>query len=149
MKAANCHLRIDNLYVIPQSKSKRNTSRRFDMTKIVMLAVVLLASAAWLQAQQYPPDTSKQTGSSQNKIEGCLQGSDGNFTLTDSSGTTYQLQGDTAKLTEHVGHEVQITGSTSRGGDSANSASAGAASQPSLNVKSIKHVSKTCKSTNK
>src|SRR5438046_1404718 len=70
---------------------------------------------AWLQAQQYPPDTSKQTGSSQNKVEGCLQGSDGNFTLSDSSGTTYQLQGDTAKLSEHVGHEVQITGSTSGG----------------------------------
>ena len=120
------------------------------MTKIVVLAVALLASTAWLQAQQYPPDTPKQTGSSQNKVEGCLQGSDGNFTLTDSSGTTYQLQGDTSKLTEHVGHEVQITGSTSGGtGDSANSASAGAASQPSLNVKSIKHVSKTCKSTNK
>ena len=119
------------------------------MTKIVMLAVALLASIAWLEAQQYPPDTSKQTGSRQT-IEGCLQGSDGNFTLTDSSGTTYQLQGDTAKLTEHVGHEVQITGSTSGGaGDSANSASAGATSQPSLNVKSIKHVSKTCKSTNK
>ncbi len=55
-----------------------------------------------------------------------------------SEATAYQLQGDTAKLTEHVGHEVQITGSTSGGaGDSANSASAGAASQPSLNVKSI------------
>ena len=44
------------------------------MTKIVMLAVALLASTAWLQAQQYPPDTSKQPGSSQNKVEGCLQG---------------------------------------------------------------------------
>jgi len=118
------------------------------MTKMVLLAFALLASTAWLQAQQYPPDTSKQTGSTENKVEGCLQGSNGNFTLTDSSGTTYQLQGDTAKLTEHVGHEVQITGSTSGGaGDS--TASAGAASQPSLNVKSVKHVSKTCKSTNK
>ena len=120
------------------------------MAKIAMLAVVLLASTAWLHAQQYPPDTSTKQTSSTQKVEGCLQGSDGNFTLTDASGTTYQLQGDTAKLTEHVGHEVQITGSTSGGaGDSANSASAGAASQPSLNVKSIKHVSKTCKSTNK
>jgi len=120
------------------------------MIKMVMLAVVLLASTAWLQAQQYPPDSSKQTGSSQNKVEGCVQGADGNFTLTDSSGTTYQLQGDTAKLTEHVGHEVLITGSTSGGAsDSANSASAGAASQPTLNVKSVKHVSKTCKSPNK
>ena len=114
-----------------------------------MLAVALLTSTAWVRAQQYPPDTSTQTGSGQHKVEGCLQGSAGNFALTDSSGTTYQLQADTAKFTEHVGHEVQITGSTSGGADdSANSSSAGTASQPSLNVKSIKHVSKTCKSTN-
>jgi len=118
------------------------------MAKIAMLAVVLLASTAWLHAQQYPPDTSKQTSSSQ-KVEGCLQGSDGNFTLTDASGTTYQLQGDTAKLTDHVGHEVQITGSTSGGTGSTASSAGSGGSQPTLNVKSMKHISKTCKSTNK
>jgi hypothetical protein len=54
-----------------------------------------------------------QTSAGQTSVEGCLQGSDGNFTLADSSGTTYQLNGDTSKLSKHVGNEVQITGSTS------------------------------------
>jgi hypothetical protein len=64
------------------------------MLKTLMLALTLLVSAAWLQAQQYPQSGSGQTGnttSRQTKVEGCLQGSNGNFTLTDSSGTAYQL----------------------------------------------------------
>jgi hypothetical protein len=122
------------------------------MLKTLMLALTLLVSAAWLQAQQYPQSGSGQTGnttSRQTKVEGCLQGSNGNFTLTDSSGTAYQLQGDTSKLAEHVGHEVQITGSAS--GPSAASASAGApgAGSQTLDVKSLKHISKTCKSAGK
>jgi len=85
-------------------------------------------------------------------VEGCLQGSDGNFTLTDSSGTTYQLAGDTSKLTEHVGHEVRIKGSTSGASSSGAGASAGAGAgasaggQQTLTVESVKHVAKTCKS---
>jgi uncharacterized protein DUF5818 len=79
-------------------------------------------------------------------VEGCLQGSDGNFTLTDSSGTTYQLAGDTSKLTEHVGHEVRIKGSTSGAGSSGAGASASAGGQQTLTVESVKHVAKTCKS---
>jgi Protein of unknown function (DUF5818) len=45
-------------------------------------------------------------------VKGCLQGSHGNYTLMADNGTTYQLQGDTSKLSAHIGHEVQITGST-------------------------------------
>ena len=29
--------------------------------------------------------------------------------LTDKNGTTYQLSGDTAKLSDHVGHEIKVT----------------------------------------
>jgi hypothetical protein len=53
------------------------------MLKTLMLALTLLVSAAWLQAQQYPQSGSGQTGnttSRQTKVEGCLQGSNGNFT---------------------------------------------------------------------
>jgi hypothetical protein len=131
------------------------------MPKTLKLAAVLLLSAAWLQAQQYPqtgsspssaaPTSSSQADSSQSgssssqTVEGCLQGSAGNFTLTDNAGTTYQLAGDTSKLTEHVGHQVQIKGSTS--GASPAGATAGAAGgQQTLTVESIKHVAKTCKS---
>jgi hypothetical protein len=130
----------------------------------LMLAAILLLSAAWLQAQQYPqagssPSSSSPTSSSQSDssqsgsassqtVEGCLQGSDGNFTLTDKSGMTYQLAGDTSKLTEHVGHEVQIKGSTS-GASPAGSSAGAAGEQQTLTVESVKHVSKTCKSASK
>jgi Protein of unknown function (DUF5818) len=137
------------------------------MPKTLMLAAVLLLSAAWLQAQQDPnagssPSSSSPSSSSQSdmskgssdtggqSVEGCLQGSNGNFTLTDNAGTTYTLAGDTSKLTEHVGHEVRIKGSTSGAGAGAGagaSAGAGAAGGgQTLTVESVKHVAKTCKS---
>jgi uncharacterized protein DUF5818 len=126
------------------------------MSKTLMFAAVLLLSAAWLQAQQYPQSGSSPSGGTQTSsgqghessgkttVEGCLQGSDGNFTLTDSSGATYQLQGDTSKLSEHVGHEVQIKGTTSGA-----AAGSSAGSQQTLNVDSVKHLGKTCKSAGK
>src|SRR6266571_3560620 len=110
------------------------------MARTFVLAISLLASAAWLQAQsQYPQTGSSQKGataSGQTTVEGCLQGSDGNYTLTDNSGTMYQLKGDTSKLSAHVGHEIPITGTPTTG-----------AQQATLTVQNMKHISKTCKST--
>jgi hypothetical protein len=114
-----------------------------------MLALALLCSAAWLQAQdsQNPPSGSSKTDASSNhvSVEGCLQGSNGSFTITDSAGTTYQLQGDTSKLSKHVGHEVQIMGSTSAG--SAASSGSGMGSQQTLTVQKMKHISESCKTS--
>jgi len=126
------------------------------MQRMFLLALALLCSTAWLQAQdpypQSPPTGSSQTGngSSQASIEGCLQGSDGRFTLTDNSGTTYQLQGDTSKLSKHVGHEVQITGSPSKSsaGSSTTETSQGSAQQ-ALTVEKVKHISESCKNVSK
>jgi hypothetical protein len=138
------------------------------MSKTLMFAAVLLLSVAWLQAQQSSqagssPSAGAQTSSSQSgeksgdpagskTVEGCLQGSNGNFTLTDSAGTTYQLQGDTSKLTEHVGHEVQIKGSASSAAGSSPSSGSmagSAAGSQTLTVESVKHIAKTCKSAGK
>jgi hypothetical protein len=123
------------------------------MAKTFLLAISLLVSAAWLQAQsQYPQTGSTQTGASasgQTTVQGCLQGSDGSYTLTDKNGTTYQLQGETSKLSAHVGHEVQITGSTTSASTATNPTTgtpAAATQQPTLTVESMKHISKTCKS---
>lgn len=122
------------------------------MTRTLLLALTLLASAAWVEAQaQYPQTGSSQSGaaaSGQTTVEGCLQHSDGNYTLTDSTGATYQLQGATSKLKEHVGHEVQITGSTMTGATSTTAGTQSAGTQSSLMVESVKHISKTCKSAN-
>lgn len=122
------------------------------MLKTLILPSVLFLLTVGLQAQQYPSGQPSDKSSGQTKVEGCLQGTAGNFTLTDSSGVAYQLQGDTTKLTEHVGHEVQITGSTSGASATSTSSAAsssGGASQPTLEIKSVKHISKTCKSASK
>src|SRR6185437_4467086 len=65
-----------------------------------------------------------ETSSGNNSIEGCLNGSAGNWTLTDQSGKTYQLSGDTSKLSDHVGHHVRLMGTD-------NSSSASGSSSPS------------------
>lgn len=125
------------------------------MIRVLLLTVSLLVGVGWLQAQeQYPQTGSSQTTSSDNgrtTIQGCLQSSsDGNYTLTADSGTTYQLQGDTSKLSAHVGHEVQITGSTTSASNATSTTAgtpAGATEQPTLTVQNMKHISKMCKST--
>jgi hypothetical protein len=78
------------------------------------------------------------SGQAAQTVEGCLGGAAGGFTLTDASGKTYQLAGDTSKLSEHVGHMVRITGSEE------GSAAANAGAQPTFTVKNVKMVSSSC-----
>ena len=124
------------------------------MTKTLLLTLSLLVSAAWLSAQsQYPQTGSNQTGtaaSTQTTVRGCLQGSDGNYSLVADNGTTYRLEGDTSKLSEHVGHEIKITGSSMSESATNNPTSTSpGAQQPTLTVESFKHISKTCPSGSK
>lgn len=111
----------------------------------LMVLSVLLFASLWVAAQnsEQGPRTS---AAGQTTVEGCLSGSSGSYMLTDQNGTMYQLSGDTAKLSEHVGHEVKVSGTSSSGGSTepANGASGGA--QQTLQVSSVKHISKTCKS---
>jgi hypothetical protein len=122
------------------------------MTKTLFLALSLFGSVVWLQAQNQYPQTgsSQRTASGETSVRGCLQSSDGNYTLTTKNGTVYQLQGDSSKLSEHVGHEVQITGSTTTASNAPNPAPgtpAGATpQQATLTVQNLKHISKTCTS---
>ena len=124
------------------------------MTRTFLLGLILLASAAWVQAQsEYPQTSSGQNeaaASGHTTVEGCLQGSGGTYTLTDKNGTTYQLEGDTSKLTAHAGHEVQITGSTTAATSTTPNPTTGTATaggqQPMLTVQKVKHISESCKS---
>lgn len=83
-------------------------------------------------------------------VDGCLAGSGENYTLKDkTSGVTYKLAGDTAKLAPYVGKELQLTGTTSGaaagGAASATStASASGGSMPTLNMMSGKASSTAC-----
>jgi hypothetical protein len=125
------------------------------MAKTLMLVLAFLASTAWLTAQESPPTGSKQGGTTdQTTVKGCLQGSNGSYTLTSDSGTTYQLQGDASKLSKHVGHEVQITGAPSgadksSGAMSPNAGTSAGGSQQTLTVENLKHISKSCTNTSK
>ncbi|HSZ62874.1 MAG TPA: hypothetical protein VK828_13815 [Terriglobales bacterium] len=88
-------------------------------------------------------------GTGNTSVQGCLSGTDGNYMLTDDKGTTYQLTGDTAKLSEHVGHEVKIMGTTGAASASGSSGSMGNNNtSQTLQVNSVKHISKTCKNNN-
>jgi hypothetical protein len=127
------------------------------MPKTLMLLLAFLLSTAWLTAQEYPQSGSQQTGhhaSGQTTVRGCLEGSNGSYTLTASSGKTYQLQGDASTLSKHVGHEVQITGTRSEAGRSTgtmspNTETSAGGAQQTLMVDSVKHISKTCTSMSK
>ena len=123
------------------------------MRQLFLLLSILLLGLTWAVAQDttsQPSSAGQQTSRSgaggQMTVEGCLSGSNGNFTLTDKNGMSYQLTGDTAKLSEHVGHEVKVTGMTGSSGAGAETASGSAGAGQSLQVSSLKHVSKTCKS---
>jgi len=133
------------------------------MRKLLLLVSVLLLGASWAVAQDSssqtdpnsgtPSQTSSANASGETTVQGCLSGSNGAYTLTDKNGNSYQLTGDSAKLSEHVGHEVKITGTSSAASASASGGGtapgttreANAASQ-TLQVSSVKHVSKTCQS---
>lgn len=138
------------------------------MRRTLFLSVIVLC-ATWVFAQtsstQNPSSTqsssstsSQATNSGSETITGCLSGSSGNYTLTDKSGTAYQLTGDTNGMNDHVGHTIKVTGTKSSAspsssnsiGSSSNSSStssSGTGSQNTFNVSSFKHVSKTCNST--
>jgi hypothetical protein len=90
-----------------------------------------------------------QTSAGGDWVEGCLGGSDGNYTLTDQSGTSYRLTGDTAKLSEHIGHEVKISGTKSTATATGSSDTMGqtGGSQQAIQVTSVKHVAKTCQNS--
>lgn len=90
-----------------------------------------------------------QSSAGQNGVQGCLGGSGNDFTVTDKSGTSYQLQlpagADASNLKPHIGEEVRVEGSTS-GGSGSNSASSTSGSRPTITVKNIYRVSPTCSS---
>lgn len=137
-----------------------------------LLLSSMLLCAMWVVAQTYPNSSSSQSSGSSGQtspssqtssqssgagnettVRGCLSGSSGNYTLTSDSGTTYQITGDTSKLSDHVGHQVEIKGTTSPSSSSPGGAasssgatSQGGASQQTLSMTSMKHISSTCTS---
>jgi Protein of unknown function (DUF5818) len=110
----------------------------------LMLFAVLLLGTSWAVAQNYPSkgDTGKTAG--QSAVTGCLSSAGGTYTLTAKNGKTYQLSGDTSKLSEHVGHEIKVTGTASSATASSSDAMGKSSGEQTLEVSSVKHISKTC-----
>lgn len=115
------------------------------MYKTIVLALALLTSAVWLQAQAM-----SQSGSDSNSatVQGCLQNAAGRYSLKADDGTIYHLTGAANKLKAHVGHEVAITGTpTTRTKSTTQEGAASTAHQePVLKVTDIKHIAATCSS---
>jgi hypothetical protein len=116
------------------------------MKKMLATTLFMLATLAWAVAQQpsNPPDRSGgQPGSQDQTVnapvtEGCLGGSNPNFTITDKAGTTYKLNippsADTSKLGAHVGEPVAVAGNVNTG----------KAGDPSIDVQGIGRGTGTC-----
>lgn len=124
------------------------------MRHLLFISVLLLGTTwAMAQTNQSPSaqtsygqqTTATPANAGHTTVEGCLSSSGGNYMLTDKSGQVYQLTGDTAKLNEHIGHEMKITGTTSSAKASGESSGAMGAKE-TIDVTSFKHISKTCKS---
>jgi hypothetical protein len=67
----------------------------------------------------------------ETSIQGCLQGSNGNYTLTDQMANVHRLQGKEADLSTHVGQEIEAKGfqtSASNASPSGSSSNAGTSS---------------------
>jgi hypothetical protein len=121
------------------------------MYKTLVLALLLLISAAWSQGQQGNPSPEENKAPSTppglTSIQGCLQYDNGQFSLLDFNGTMHRLAGSGKQLKGHVGHEVELTGKgSSRTID--NTPAGGASSviqQYVFEVKSVKHLALTCR----
>jgi hypothetical protein len=123
----------------------------------------VLLSAAWTVAQSsstpptvpdnsqasQPASTSQQPDAAQTKeptatgrqgqsLEGCISRVATGFTLTDNSGKTYQLAGDTSKLADEVGHWDQVWGSPE------GNAPTSGGEPTTFTVTKVKMVSTTC-----
>ncbi len=119
-----------------------------------------------------PPDTSasgqmsrdhaSQASNSQTTtVEGCLsQSSDGNFTLADNSGNSFQLRGDISQLNSFIGEQVRVdgisipssgagAGAMSSSTSSTSTSPTGAAATQQLSVSNVHKVADSCSTSSK
>jgi hypothetical protein len=115
------------------------------MRTIPMLMSLLLSCSLGLFAQAGDPgaDTRAGNASAPTMIGGCLQRSGFQYTVTDKNGKSYNLTGNTGKLSHYVGHQVEITGApTIKTIDTSEQNAASTVQEvPAFKVKSAKQVS--------
>ena len=129
------------------------------MKNTFAMAVFMLATLAWAAAQQpgsgqgtspsspgasqtqpsTPGGTDQGQASNTPITEGCLGGSNPNYTIKDKTGTTYKLNlppnADGSRLTSHVGESVQVLGDVK---------DSGKVGKPSIDVQRIGRDTSNC-----
>jgi hypothetical protein len=80
-------------------------------------------------------------------LQGCLMGSAGHYTLTDSSGVQFKLTGNTSRLSSHLEHQIEVKGKTADKDTtgSASTGSQGTGTAMSGGTPQVFHVSKVTK----
>ena len=127
------------------------------MKRLLAITAMLLLTVAFAMAKNgittSPLISPAAPAAKGRTVRGCLSGTNGNYTLTDSVGRIWQLEGSTDQLNGEVGHTVAITG---RGGNAAvmtgNSKDyidVDMASINDLKVSSVKQISVTCSQQNR
>jgi hypothetical protein len=121
------------------------------MKKAIVVTALLMTFATWAIAGQDPSQTTDKKSSVQSTVTGCLSRTDnGDYVLTDKSGTRYAVMGDAAKLNDHIGHEVQITGAVATPNAAPSNASATPSEmQTQIDVSRVKHIAESCSTKTK
>jgi hypothetical protein len=116
------------------------------------LCPIALAQGTAPEKQEKKADKSAHT----QTVTGCLQKGDepGEFSITGEDGKTWGLRSTSVKLDEHLGHKVNVTGTTTHETKAAEKAeekkegqvenAASKAEYADLTVTSLKMVSETC-----
>jgi hypothetical protein len=128
-------------------------SKKYLIAALLLLPVGMMAPSAG-QQKAYPggspppilqPADPEQTQGTQasnahvSLLEGCIEGSRDNLTLTDAAGKVFQLRGNIAELADHIGQQASVTGTeTPRTGPGF------AEGQPTFTVKSVKIIGRMC-----
>ncbi|ABF41125.1 proteophosphoglycan 5 [Candidatus Koribacter versatilis Ellin345] len=152
------------------SLHEQKVQRSQNMRKLILTAVALMCSGLWAVAQSSStpssaspsgqsagaPSSSSSSAGAATTVDGCLSGSAGAYTIKDkATGTTYNLSGPTSSLSAHVGHEIQVVGTTASASSGSSSGStsstsstpssaSGSSGNQTLNVTSAKMVSSSC-----
>ena len=118
------------------------------MRNLAAVTVLLFLSAPAIWAQAGDPGADQVRGSANrlNVISGCLQRSGFQYTLTDNTGKSTMLTGNTGKLKHDVGHQVELTGKpTIKTIDTTETQAASTVQEiPVFQVKTAKSLSSAC-----
>lgn len=84
------------------------------MNRLLPITSMLLLTVAFAMAKSSNMTNSQMSpaaaNANQRSVQGCLSGTKGDYTLTDSLGNIWQLEGNTGQLKNDVGDTVALTG---------------------------------------